>query len=235
MVDKGYIAYYRVSTREQGDSGLGIRAQKERVRQYLSGGKSLVSEYQEVESGLNCERPELLKAIEECNRTNSRLIIAKLDRLSRNAKFIFTLRDSGVDFICADMPDANTMTIGLLAVIAEEEAKRTSDRTKSALAEIKRKVENGEEHISKSGNIVTSLGRPDNLTYEARKKGAEIRKQKAKNNPESKKAGAFIISLEQAGLSFYQITVKLNEAGFKTPRGKEFTQVQTKRLFQRYG
>ena len=231
---KTFIAYYRVSTREQGDSGLGLLVQRQAVKRYISEGNMLAGEFQEVESGKKSNRPELLKAIETAKLNNATLVIAKLDRLSRNAKFIFTLRDSGVQFICADMPEANSLTIGLLSVLAEEEAKRTSERTSSALAEIKNKIVNGQKHISKAGNVVTKLGSPSNLTDEVRRKGREARQKDAYENPESKKSGAFIIALHDQGLSFYAITKRLNESGFKTVTGKLFTQVQTERFYERY-
>lgn len=134
-----YISYYRVSTQKQGETELGLEAQKSSVKAFLSKQDSLIAEYQEVESGKKNNRLELLKAIEHCKTTNSTLLIAKLDRLSRNVQFIYTLRDSNVNFICCDMPDANSVTIGILAVLAQEERERTSDRTKKALEELKKK------------------------------------------------------------------------------------------------
>lgn len=233
-MDKSYIAYYRVSRKTQGKSGLGLGAQRKDVERFLPSDSTLIGKFQDIESGKNSDRPELLKAIEECKRTGAVLLIAKLDRLSRNAKFIFTLRDSNVKFICADMPDANNLTIGMMAVIAQDEVERTSKRTKDALAVIKDKLSRGEVHISKSGNVVTRLGSPKSITDEARKKGFIKRIENAKNNPESMKAGAFIVSLKKGGKSFYAITKLLNESGFKTPRGGNFNQVQTKRLYERY-
>ena len=231
---KKYIAYYRVSTREQGDSGLGLRAQKQAVKRHIDESDILVKEFEEIESGKKSDRPQLLKAIEVAKENGATLIIAKLDRLSRNAKFIFTLRDSGVKFICADMPEANSLTIGLLSVLAEEEAKRISERTSSALAQIKNKIESGEKHISKNGNVVKKLGSPQNLTDEVRKAGRDSYSNKALNNPENKRAGAFIVSLKEQGLTYYAITEKLNESGFKTSRGNDFNQMQVKRLYKRY-
>ena len=132
------------------------------------------------------------------------------------------------------MPDANSLTIGILAIIAQEEVEKTSKRTRDALAVIKDKLERGETHISKSGKVVTRLGSPVKITDEARQKGFIKRMQNAKNNPESMKAGAFIVSLKEAGESFYSITNKLNQSGFKAPKGGIFFQAQTKRLFNRY-
>lgn len=151
-----YISYCRVSTKKQGASGLGIDAQKTSVLNALKEGDRLIAEYQEVESGKNDYRPQLLKAIEHCKKTNSTLLIAKLDRLSRNASFILTLRDSQVLFKSIDMPDANNLTIGIMAILAQDERERISQRTKSALAELKKKG--------------VKLGSPQNLTDSSRKK-----------------------------------------------------------------
>jgi DNA invertase Pin-like site-specific DNA recombinase len=230
---KKYIAYYRVSTKKQGNSGLGLAAQKNLVSQHI-GSDELVGEYQEVETGKNSNRPQLLKAIAECRNTGSTLIIAKLDRLSRNAAFTLTLQDSGIDFICADFPQANSLTIGLLAVLAQDEAKRISERTTSSLGVIKERLEKGIRHISKSGAVVTKLGSPQNLTSIAIQKGCEVRKKKAFDNPESRKAGAFIIALRNQGVGFKQITTALNDSGFKAPKGGLFNETQTQRMYNRY-
>lgn len=133
-----FVAYYRVSTAQQGASGLGLEAQRQAVRTWLDGGKwQLLDEFTEVESGKVNARPELAKAINKCKVTGARLVIAKLDRLSRNAAFLLTLRDSGVRFIAADMPDATDTVVGIMAVIAQDERERISVRTKEALAAAK--------------------------------------------------------------------------------------------------
>src|SRR5262245_47088496 len=122
MATGKFVAYYRVSTARQGRSGLGLDAQREAVAEYLNGGRhTLLREFREVESGKQNARPELAKALHLCKVTGAMLVIAKLDRLSRNAAFLLTLRDSGVKFVSADMPEANALTVGLLAVIAEHE------------------------------------------------------------------------------------------------------------------
>ncbi|RZJ94219.1 MAG: recombinase family protein, partial [Hymenobacter sp.] len=128
-----YTPYYRVSTQKQSNSGLGLEAQQAAVRQFVPDPAQLGMEFVEVESGKKNHRPQLLAAIAEARRTGATLLIAKLDRLSRNAGFIFALRDSGVDFVCCDMPDANTLTVGLFAVIAQHERETISKRTKDAL------------------------------------------------------------------------------------------------------
>ena len=133
-----FIAYYRVSTARQGQSGLGLEAQRKAVDDYLNGGDwKLVEEFTEVESGKRNDRPKLDAALAACRKHRATLVVAKLDRLSRNAAFLLLLRDSKVDFKCADMPEADRFTVGILALVAEREAEMTSKRTRDALAAAK--------------------------------------------------------------------------------------------------
>ena len=215
-----FVAYYRVSTQKQGISGLGLEAQRTDVSKFITKGGELIAEFQDVESGKKNDRPNLIKAIEECKKQGATLLIAKLDRLSRNASFIFTLKDAKVDFVCCDMPNANTITIGIMAVLAQDERERISHRTKSALAELKAKG--------------IKLGTPENMTIEARAKGLEARKQNALQNENNRKATALIISMKEIGRSFAQITRELNDLGFKTRTGKVFQQNQVQILYNRY-
>lgn len=214
-----YIAYYRVSTQKQGTSGLGIEAQKSSVSRFLNNDSILLHELTDIESGKRNDRPNLLLAIEMCKKENAILLIAKLDRLSRNVGFIYTLKESQVKFKCCDMPDANSVTIGIMAVLAQEERERTSQRTKDALAELKRQG--------------IRLGSPENLNTDARLKGLKARQENALRNEDNRKAAALISAFRNDGKSFYAITQQLNELGFKTRRGKIFTQVQVKILYER--
>ena len=134
-----FVAYHRVSTERQGQSGLGLDAQKEAVRNYLNdNGWEIVAEFVEVESGKRHEnRPQLTKALEACRKHKATLVIAKLDRLARNVAFVANLMESGVDFIACDMPHANKLTIHILAAVAEHEREMTSKRTTEALAAAK--------------------------------------------------------------------------------------------------
>jgi DNA invertase Pin-like site-specific DNA recombinase len=134
-----WVAYYRVSTDRQGESGLGLEAQRRAVADYLNGGSwTLAAEYTEVESGKRSDnRPQLTAALAACKRLKAKLIVAKLDRLSRNVGFICALLNSGVEFVAADMPHANKMTLQVLAVFAEHERDLISARTKQALAAAK--------------------------------------------------------------------------------------------------
>src|SRR2546428_4213436 len=129
-----FVAYFRVSTDKQGKSGLGLEAQREAVLTYLDGGRwSLVQEFVEVESGKRNDRPELTAALAACKKHKAKLVIAKLDRLSRNLAFIATLMDSGVEFVAVDNPHANRLTLHILAAVAEHERHMIADRTKAAL------------------------------------------------------------------------------------------------------
>ena len=133
-----FVGYYRVSTDRQGQSGLGLDAQRKAITDYLNGGAwELVGKFTEVESGKKLQRPELTRAMDACRKHKARLVIAKLDRLSRNLAFIATLMELGVEFVAADMPFANKLTIHILAAVAEHEREAISERTKAALAAAK--------------------------------------------------------------------------------------------------
>ena len=133
-----FIGYLRVSTEKQGLSGLGIEAQRKAIEDYLNGGRwELLAEYVEIESGRRSDRPELSKALAQSKATGATLVIAKLDRLSRNVAFISNLMESGVEFVAADMPMANRLTVHVLAAVAEHEREMISQRTTAALAAAK--------------------------------------------------------------------------------------------------
>jgi DNA invertase Pin-like site-specific DNA recombinase len=131
-----FVSYLRVSTIRQGASGLGLEAQRLAVARHVAGGR-LLAEYVEIESGRKNDRPHLLAALAHAQTTGATLIIAKLDRLARNVHFISGLMEAGVDFIAADLPSANRLTINVLAAVAEHEREMISARTKAALAAAK--------------------------------------------------------------------------------------------------
>ena len=125
------VAYHRVSTARQGRSGLGLEAQGAAIKNLAKErGGTVVTSFTEVESGKVDSRPELQKALQVARLTGATLAIAKLDRLSRNAAFLLTLRDSGVRFIAADMPEANDLTVGIMALVAEQEREAIATRTR---------------------------------------------------------------------------------------------------------
>lgn len=213
---KKYVAYYRVSTQKQGDSGLGLAAQQDTVKKF-AGDNEIIAEYTEIESGKNNNRTELKKAIEYANNNNATLLISKLDRLSRNAAFIFQLRDSKVDFVCCDLPDANTMTIGIFALLAQQERELISERTKKAL------------QVKKEKGFV--LGKPENLTEKSRERSIQVRKENAVNNENNRKAIALINQMRKQNISFNKIAKTLNDSGFKTSTGKTFHSMSVFQLY----
>lgn len=217
VVSGKYVAYYRVSTRAQGDSGLGLEAQRAAVASFVKG--SIVAEFTEVESGKNNQRAQLAAAIDRAKREGAVLVIAKLDRLSRNASFIFALRDSGVNFQCVDMPDANTLTIGIFATLAQHERELISSRTKAAL---QAKLAQG-----------ARLGNPENLTPAAAQKGADATRRNALSNPDNRRAASVARMMHKAGSNYSQIADHLNDEGFQTARGCRFQATQVMRLLTR--
>ena len=204
-----YISYLRVSTDRQGKSGLGLEAQRKQVSDFIaSNGGSLDGEYIEVESGKNNERAELGKAIRQSQLTGSKLVIAKLDRLSRSLHYITSLAESKIDFIVCDLPGCDQFTINLYGALAQREREMISQRTKSAL------------QAAKARGLV--LGNPKNLNDVAAAKGriigVEVRKGKADDF--AGKVTPMITEYQEQGLSLNQIAKTLNEKGVLTARGK---------------
>ncbi|MGB1307443.1 MAG: recombinase family protein [Oceanihabitans sp.] len=216
-----YIAYYRVSSKHQGLSGLGLEAQKSTVRRFLSANDKLLTEYEEIETGKSNTREQLNLAIAHCQKSDSILIIAKLDRLSRNVVFISKLMETNIEFVACDMPHATKFTLHIFAALAEQEAKYISDRTIAALKELKRKG--------------VKLGNPQNLTDEARRKGTQKLVKNAVKNPRNKMATLAIIGMrENEKLSYRAIAMQLNKNDYRTSRGKEFSASQVLILYDRH-
>lgn len=213
-----FVSYYRVSTAKQGRSGLGLEAQQASVRAYIKDGR-ILAEFVEVESGKRNDRPELAQAIAHAGREGATLIIAKLDRLARSVAFIFALRDAGVRFIACDMPEANTLTIGLLAALAQHERELISERTKAALA------------AKKARGFV--LGSPQNLTKEATIKATAARRRCALEDPANRRATELAVLYRETGLSYGAIAQKLNSNGHTARRGGLFYACTVERLLKR--
>jgi DNA invertase Pin-like site-specific DNA recombinase len=216
MLSRRYTPYYRVSTQKQGSSGLGLEAQRAAVLAFVPDATHLEVEFVEIESGKKNQRPQLLAAIAEARRTGTTLLIAKLDRLSRNAGFIFALRDSGVDFVCCDMPDANTLTVGLFAVIAQYERETISKRTKDALS------------AKKARGV--RLGTPANFTPAVITQGQATMQANARNNQQNRQAARLAELLRAKGYTLQQIADELNQAGYSTRRGHTFRPTTVSRL-----
>lgn len=204
------VAYYRVSTEGQGRSGLGLEAQRHAVTSLCDARSwQIVAEFTEVESGKRNSRPQLAAAISRAKVMGAKLVVAKLDRLSRDAEFTLRLRNSGVDFTCADNPDVNRLTIGLLAVINEDERERISERTKAALAAAKARG--------------VRLGNPNGaapLHRAARGNSAALAAVRANASERARHYAEIITDIRSVGAtSLPAIAKELNERGIVTARG----------------
>lgn len=219
-----YIAYTRVSTDEQGKSGLGLESQEKAIRDFIRvNGGELVKLYKEVESGKRDDRPILTEAIRHSQLTGARLVIHKLDRLSRDLGFITQLQKNNVDFSVVDLPGADKFTIHLFGALAEKERLMISERTKAALKAAK-------ERGKKLGNA-----KGEGFSPEIQKKGAvaasAARIEKA--DTFAGKVKPFIEKLKGEGLSLRGIASKLNDMGIQTARGKEWTATAVKNAMER--
>jgi DNA invertase Pin-like site-specific DNA recombinase len=215
-----FIAYYRVSTQAQGRSGLGLDAQREAVRAFLSGGQfSPVAEFTEVESGKNSDRPQLARAMDMARLTGATLVIAKLDRLSRDAHFLLGLEKAGVEFVAADMPNANRLTVRLMAVIAQEEREMIAARTKAALAQAKARGVRlggwkGGPKVDAALGTTALVARADAF---------------------ADSVAPIVSGLRGEGLSLAGIASRLSAQGIRTPRGGQWTATAVRNVLARQG
>jgi len=209
-----YVAYYRVSTDRQGKSGLGLDAQRAAVAGYLAGRAALLAEFTEIESGKKNDRPQLAAALARCRQHKARLIIAKLDRLARNVHFISGLMESGVEFVAVDMPEANRLTLHILAAVAEHEREMISQRTKAALDQAKvRGTRLGNPHPARS------------LEQGRASKEAHLTTYREQFRP-------LVQQLHNQGLGLRAIARELNGRGILTVQGKQWTAVQVRNLLK---
>ncbi len=204
------VAYERVSTARQGKSGLGLEAQRKAIGDFAtSRGVNVIGRFTEVESGRKADRPELAKALNLAKLTGATLVIAKLDRLSRNAAFLLTLRDSGVRFLAVDMPEANDLTVGIMALVAQQEREAISRRTKEALA------------VAKARGV--KLGNPNGAAAlrRAGKGGVALRRAISRNADQHAQDLAPVLGdLRQQGITTLRsIAAALSERGMLTRRG----------------
>jgi len=221
-----FVAYFRVSTQKQGAKGLGMEAQKITVNQYITANNgNLIAEFVEVESGKKTNRNELNKALAFAKENDATLIVSKLDRLARNVEFVFMLKNSGVNFVACDLPDFNTLTIGIFATMAQHERELISKRTKEGLSVKKTR-------LAVEGK---KLGTPENLTTAATEKGLQVRKENAASAKENIQAMEMIKMYKEKGMTLQGIADKLNSLGYKTRKGKAFTTSQIQMFLKRIG
>ena len=218
-----FVAYYRVSTRQQGRSGLGLEAQRSAVVNFLAANHGeLFAEFTEVESGTKADRPQFIEALRVCRVYSAILVIAKLDRLARNVALTSALMEGGVEFVAADFPQANRLTIHILSAIAEYEAKLISERIKAAIV------------VSKARGVVWGGNKhaPTHHLDAARIKANEGRIRRA--NARAVDLAPLIIELRESGKSLVKIGAELTRLGVRTPYGKTiWTESPIRRLLKR--
>jgi DNA invertase Pin-like site-specific DNA recombinase len=221
------VAYYRVSTAAQGRSGLGLDAQREAVERLCRerGWDIIAPPFTEVESGKRADRPELVKALHRAKVTGSILVVAKLDRLSRNVAFLATLQDSGVKFIAADMPEANELTVHIMAAVAQAERKAISKRTTEALQAAKAR---GQRLGNPNGaNALRRAGKGNAAAVDAIVSGAQARADDMR---------AIVADMKGRGIaSLGKLASALNDGGFVTPRGGKWHASSVRNLLARLG
>ena len=222
------VAYYRVSTRKQGESGLGLQAQRMAVTEYAEeNGNKIIAEYTEVETGKRADRPTLEEAIGHTKLSGATLVIAKLDRLARNVRFTAELMDSGVEFVACDNPNANKLTIQILAAVAEDEARRTSERTTKAL------------EAAKARGVKLGSARPGHWDGREHRRGwAKATKVAAERRAlKTREAYNFLMpairQMRVSGDTYQSIADWLNERGYQTTAKKPFTPTAVWRVLKR--
>ena len=222
MANGKFVSYLRVSTAKQGASGLGLDAQRAAVAGFLNGGSwELLREFVEIESGkAEDNRPKLAEAMALCRLYGATLVVAKLDRLSRNAAFLMALQAGSVKFVAADMPEANEMVVGIMAVIAQAERKMISGRTKAALAAAKAK---GRKLGGDRGNLNTAIRARGTVN------GIKARQDKAKVRATDIKPVIDHLRSEGA-VSLRDIAAGLNDRAIPTARGGSWSAVQVQRV-----
>jgi len=218
---KTYVSYLRVSTKKQ---GLGIDAQRRDVND-LVGSDNIVKEFVEQETGTNKRnRPVLEEAIEYCKKNGYDLVVAKIDRLTRNVEFLYRIhremQDAKLEIKFADFPEADMFVVGIMGLVAQKEADMISKRTKDALRNVPKE---------KKGNpVLRDKSDPRYRKIQANK--VEAIREKSNNNSNNRKAKAYIGELRSKGMSYRSIADELNRSGFVTARGKEFSSIQVSRL-----
>jgi len=228
---KNFVGYYRVSTEQQGQSGLGLTSQRDSVLSYINSNGTLTGEFTDVESGTSNNRAGLKGAILSCVNNNAILVVKELSRITRSGyKVIAELEELGIEYIESTSPFDSQLLKEIKLSLAKEERTKIASRTKDALEVIKRELKENGEYTTKKGRVITTLGKEGHLSDLGRQKSIQTRKDKARSNPNTIKARAFTEALLDNKVSYYQITKQLNKSGFKTPKGGTFSITQVRRL-----
>ncbi|UCE70384.1 MAG: recombinase family protein [Flavobacteriaceae bacterium] len=236
-----YVVYYRITIIDH-DHGVDFQSRMldkySIVDDYLNMSDEIIREFTEIEAGTRMKfRPVLQEAIAECKKTGATLLIAKLDRLTSNIHFISSLEKAGIKFKAIGLTEeVDKPTIQILSALAQREAKLISQRTKEALAKIRNKIDQDGYYITRNGNKISSLGNPQNLTNESRRKALDVIKERKKlrnlHAMEVIKERAEVYRLKGERPNLSEIARLLNDRGIKTSRGKQFHPVQVKRLIE---
>lgn len=216
-----YVGYIRTST---GKQVLGLKEQESRIHQFISSsGGELIQIIVEQESGKNNNRKGLENAMTLCQKNSYTLLFTKLDRLSREVEFLFALRNRGVKLTCIDLPELNTLTLGIFGSVAQWERELISNRTKRGLAELKKRG--------------VKLGKPENFTDESREMGRAKMRENSNSNENWQRARTYIehFFLKFEKMNFRRVAFELNNNGYRTRRNCLFTTMSVKRLFEKLG
>jgi DNA invertase Pin-like site-specific DNA recombinase len=216
-----FVTYLRVSTERQGQSGLGLEAQRAAVASCVLGRGQVVAEFVEVESGKRSDRPELAKALLEAKRAGAVLLIAKLDRLARNVAFIANLLESGVEVTAADMPEANRFVLHIMAAVAEQEGRAISERTRAALA------------AAKARGVKLGWAIPERVSEQAQASRKGVIANKAHADSHAANVLPVIEQIRAGGASLRQVAVELNARGVKTARGGKWHAATVRNILAR--
>jgi DNA invertase Pin-like site-specific DNA recombinase len=219
-----YLAYYRVSTGRQGASGLSLLTQREDVRRYIEQvGGELIAEFSEVESGTKLKMKKRLKlqqALQLAEQEGATLIVAKLDRLARDAEFLMRLQSSKIDVKALDLSEFNSLTVGIFATVAQYESERISLRVKDS-------------YRARRARGITKFGAVDNLTLEGAEVGRAVYAEKARKHHAG--AHTLAVMLRKEGKTYQKIADILNEKGFQTLRNSRYSATHILRILHKYG
>ncbi|MCK5017294.1 MAG: recombinase family protein [Candidatus Peribacteraceae bacterium] len=230
-----YIGYYRVSTEKQGESGLGLESQRQFVRAYVDSVKGdLIEEYTEIESGGNVDRIYLNEAMDHAEAEEAIIVVKRMDRLSRELRIASLLKERDIRYLDCESPNDSGFMKNIKFAFAEEEKDKIGERIGSALGIIKQNIDTNGYHISKKGNKITTLGNKENLGgVLAIERSVATRRKAALLNPDNIRASGVIKLMRGYGATYNEMTKFLNENGFKTSKGNDFSKTQVRKLFDR--
>lgn len=233
-----YVTYCRVSTKEQGESGLGLDSQLTTCRKYVEQKQGeIIGEFHDVKSGSSRNRVGLINALALAKENDCTLVFAKLDRLARDAEYAYSVKNSGIQLYFCDFPEINSLMFGILIAVAEYERELGQKRTKDALNSIKNNIKKDGYHTSKNGNAITHLGgyKGWEHTCAAQKASAEVRAAKITVNQDRRRQWLLMKELRSRGDSLDSIAQTMNLTGEKTATGKDWNKANCSIALSKWG